>query len=353
MRVIRESVHGERGAVATLLVLLGVVFLGMLALAVDGGLMLVKFRGVRTANDAAALASALSCAMGEGQPAADAQANSYAAANVSDAVTVAAPVYDPACDAPAGKVTVRYGGSQNLMFSPVVGVSSPKPVNAAATAVWGAAGASNRVSPLMLDMNRMSDCEIPFGPDLYEGKVCTFWWDNDQDFLGNAAWGLMNLSQWGVSPTTGCSNAGQSQYQEWIEFGFPGILQLNDPPPTYVCRDSGFFGGALDRGIQKAIDSGDPYAFPVNDSANQIDRDGALCPPPDCTPDKYYIVGFAWLRLTGLYRRQDPEFATFCGGFPASANARCLVAEWVGFSTSGLRPGGGQNFGLISIGLTE
>jgi Flp pilus assembly protein TadG len=352
MRVSRRSLHEERGAVATLLVLLGVVFLGMLALAVDGGLLLVKFRGVRTANDAAALAAALSCATGEGQASADGQADMLAASNVSDAVTLAAAVYDPACDAPAGKVTVRYGGSQRLMFSPVVGVSSPKPVDAAATATWGAAGASNRVSPLMLDMNRMSDCQIPFGPDLYEGKVCTFWWDNDPDNLGNAAWGLMNLGLWGVSPGSGCSNAGQAQYQEWIEFGFPGVLELNAPDPTYVCRDSGFFGGALDRGIEKAIATGQPYAFPINDSTNQVDRNGAVCPPP-CTPDKYYIVGFGWMKLTALYRRQDPEYATYCGAFPASANARCLVAEWVGFSTSGLAPGGGQNFGLISIGLTE
>ncbi|HEV8420184.1 MAG TPA: hypothetical protein VGR13_02370, partial [Actinomycetota bacterium] len=70
------------------------------------------------------------------------------------------------------------------------------------------------------------------------------------------------------------------------------------------------------------------------------------------TPDKYYIIGFAWLKLSGIYRPQDADYATYCGGFPSTANSRCLVAEWVGFSTSGLSPGGGQNFGLISIGLS-
>lgn len=348
----RQSLSEERGAVATLLVLLGVVFLGMLALAVDGGLLLVKFRGIRTANDAAALAAALSCARGDGQAAAGAQADSLAAANVSDAAALAAAVYDPACDAPAGTVRVQYGGSQDLMFSPVVGVSSPKPVGAAATATWGAAGAANRVSPLMLDANRLSDCNVPYGPDLYEGKECVFWWDNDPDNLGNAGWGLMNLDQWGVSSTAGCSNAGQASYRAWIEFGYPRELALNTPDPTYVCRDSGFFGGALDNAIRNGIASGQPFAFPVNDSSQQVDRNGALCAPP-CTPDKYYIVGFAWLRLSGLYRRQDAQFATYCGAFTSSANARCLVAQWVGFSTSGLSPGGGQNFGLISIGLSE
>ncbi len=350
-----SRLHEERGANAVMVALLLVVLLGMLSLSVDGGFLYLKFRGMRNANDAAALAAALSCAKGEGQVEADAQADLLATRNVSDANDdLAPPVYDPSCDAPAGKVTVHYEGEQKLFFSQVVGVSSPKPVGATATASWGLAGGAARVAPLMLSMDRLSDCDIPYGENLVIHETwCSFWWDNDPDNLGNAAWGLMNLDQWNVLPTDQCSNAGQSSYASWLEFGFPGTLLMNPyPEPTYACRDSGFFGGALDNAIETAIATGEPYAFPVNDPSQQIDSDGNLCPSPGCTPDKYYIVGFAWLKLIGIYRWQDPEFATYCGGFPATANSRCLVAQWEGFTTSSIL-GGGATFGnMIAVTLS-
>ncbi len=351
----------QRGANAVIVAILLVVLLGMLSLSVDGGFLYSKYRGMRNANDAAALAAALSCAKGEHQAAADTQATALATANVSDAVAVTAPVYDPNCDSPAGKVTVHYKGQQALFFSQVVGVSSPKTVSATATAAWGAAGGASNVSPLMLSMDRLSSCNIPFGPGLVPGvSKCAFYWNNSAAVLGNASWGLMNLTEWNVSPTFNCSNAGQSSYANWLQAGFPGALLLNSPLPTYACRDSGFFGGALDNDIQRAIASNHPYAFPVNDPTKQIDRNGNLCPPPNCTPDKYDIIGFASLQLvdlcvgtgSGTWRSCAPSNATYCVGFAVDPNARCLVSVWEGFSTEGLVPGGGQNFGLVSVSLT-
>lgn len=347
----------ERGVTAVTVALLLVVLIGMLSLSVDGGFLYLKYRGMRNANDAAALAAALSCAKGEGQAVADAQADDLAVRNVGDAVAVEPPLYTPSCNPDAGKVTVHYEGKQALFFSQVVGVGSPKPVGATATASWGLASGAARAAPLMLSMDRLSDCEIPYGESLVVGQTwCAFWWDNSTENLGNAAWGLMNLEQFNVAPTDQCNNAGESSYGDWLEFGFPGTLMMNDPPePTYACRDSGNFGGAINNDIEKAIASGNKYAFPVNDPSKQVDSDGNICPSPGCPrPDKYYIVGFAWLTLKFLFTKQDPEFSTYCSGFPeADSNSRCLVAQWEGFTTSGLLGGGGASFGnMIAVTLS-
>ncbi len=354
MRV-RMRPNDERGAYAVLLAILLVVLLGMLSLTVDGGLLWLKYRGIRTSNDAAALAAALSCAKKEGLGAANARADQLATANVADASQVTANAYTPSCDAASGTVTVHYGGWQQLYFSRVVGFSSPRQAAARATAKWGGAGGSADVSPLMLSMNRLGTCRIPPDPPPAPGTElkCAFWWDNSPTYLGNAAWGLMNLDEWNVQPAEGCSNAGQSSYKDWLLNGYPGALLINDPPqPTYACRDSGYFGGALDNDIARAIARGVPYAFPVNDPSKQIDRNGNLCPPPNCTPDKYYIIGFAWLKLIALYKWKDAGYAQWCSSFPADSNARCLLTQWVGFSTSGILGGGGQNFGLVAVALT-
>jgi Flp pilus assembly protein TadG len=351
----------EGGANAVIVAILLVVLLGMLSLSVDGGFLFLKFRAMRNANDAAALAAALSCAKGEGLAAANGQADALAADNVADALRVTDPVYTPSCAPAAGKVMVHYKGQQSLFFSQVVGVSSPKTVSATATATWGKAGGASNVSPLMLNMNRLSSCNIPDGPGLVPGVTkCTFFWNNGQ--LGNAAWGLMNLQQWNVQPAANCSNAGQTSYASWLQYGFPGALVLNNPPPTYVCRDSGFFGGALDNDIQQAIATGNPYAFPVNDSSKQLDKNGVLCPAPSCTsPDKYDVVGFAWLKLVdlcvgtggGRWRCGSLLSLPLCQAYQADSNSRCLVTEWEGFTTNGLYGNGGGSFGnLIAVALT-
>jgi hypothetical protein len=345
----------ERGAYAVLMAILLVVLVGMLSLTVDGGLMWLKYRGIRTSNDAAALAAALSCAKKEGLNAANARADQFATANVADAAQLTPNAYSPSCDASSGSVTVRYGASQQLYFSRVVGFSSPREASSWATAKWGGAGGSADVSPLMLNMNRLGTCQIPPNPPPAPGTdlKCAFWWDNSPSYLGNAAWGLMNLDEWDVSPTQNCSNAGQASYKDWLLNGYRDPLVINDPPaPTYACRDSGFFGGALDNDIAKAIQRGVPYAFPVNDPSKQIDSNGNICLAPSCSPDKYYIIGFAWLKLVALYGWKDKGYSQYCGAFPADSNARCLLTQWVGFSTTGILGGGGQNFGLIAVALT-
>ena len=53
----------DSGATAVIVAILILVLVGMLSLAVDGGILWAKYRGIRTANDAAALAAAVFLAL--------------------------------------------------------------------------------------------------------------------------------------------------------------------------------------------------------------------------------------------------------------------------------------------------
>jgi hypothetical protein len=356
----------ESGAVAVMVAILLVVMVGMLALTVDGGLLWTKFRAVRTANDAAALAAAYSCATGEGLAGAEAVATEVATANVADATNVEPNEYPQGCEISGGEVTVHYGGQQEMMFGPAIGISSPKPVLTEATATWGGAGGAANVVPLMLSMQRLSDCDIPYddaGIPTTIGAECFFWWDNgtaqDQTALTNAEWGLIDLRTWDTEPWAACpGNASQGEVSDWIYDGFPGSL-LVDPisppgPPTYVCRGAGFQGGALNNDIN--AQAGDLLFFPVNDSSQQVRSDGTLCRPNGldgaCSVHKYAIVGFAVLTVVQVWTGQQAQLKC---NHPADNNGslRCLEAVWMGFQPGGiLGSGGGQNFGLFAVALT-
>jgi hypothetical protein len=359
----------ESGATAVLVALLLVVMVGMLALSVDGGLLWTKLRRIRTANDAAALAAAYSCAKGEGLSAAEAMAASVAQANVADAVATLPAEFTPGCVVAGGQVTVHFGGQQGLMFGPAVGVASPKPVAAQATALWGGAGGASNIAPLMLSLDRLSDCDIPNGPPggppLADGAPCFFWWDNgtpnDTDALTNAEWGLVDLTTWGVDAFGSCGgNVSQSDVGTWIDVGYPGSLLIDDPPGfEYVCRGSGFQGNALNNDVN--AEAGQKLFFPVNDPSQQLGPDGALCRPDeldpldedgDCTVQKYAMVGFAVLEVVRVWTGQDAQ--DMCGEVSTNnGSLRCLHVLWRGFQTGGLSPNpNSPNLGLFAVALT-
>lgn len=359
MRVIERVRREESGATAAIVAILLLTIVGMLSLSADGGLLWAKYREIRTANDAAALAAAYSCATGEGLTSAEAEANSIATANVSDAVPTQPGAYPQGCAIEGGRVTVFYGGQQALMFAPAIGISSPRPVAAQATATWGGAGAAPNVAPLMLSMNRLSTCDIPDGPDLVVGvSTCFFWWDNgtrnDTTALTNAEWGLVDLGTWGVDPAGPCGgNVSQSEVGSWIGTGFPGSL-LIDLSPEYVCRGNGFQGNALNNDINAR--TGDILFFPVNDPQQQVQSGGALCRPNGvdgaCTVEKYAIVGFAALEVMRVWTGQQAQ--DMCG-HPAANNGsiRCLEVVWQGFQPGGLAPNPNvPNLGLFAVALT-
>ena len=380
--ILRRAPNGEAGATLIIVALSLIALFGMMVLVVDVGSVLFVRRALVNAADAAALAAAQSCSHKEGTAAADFQAGFYADANHEGTVVAGGyPRYFPRCDAPAGLVTVRVTIDTPLFFAPVLGAPPDTPVTTQATAVWGGAGAGEKVAPLMLSMDRLSDCEIPPDdpeglPD--EGQICAFWWNNSNKGgkanpdLANAEWGTLDLLNWDILPPVHCTNSTPPQFEEWMLRGFPLPLPIDsdfyggipNDTHTYVCRGQGNFGAALDKDIQDVIDLDPDQAlyFPVNRPSSQIDSDGVICSPADyaatgCGVDKYDIVGFAYLYVDAIYRGNTDEALTACSHLvpppERDANARCMVTRWVSFSNEGLIPREGENFGVVPVALIE
>jgi Flp pilus assembly protein TadG len=353
MRVIQPRLGEEKGAAATFVAVGLVIMLGMAALVIDEGWLIGSRRRIVQGTDASALAAAMSCGLREGQASADGVAVQYAQANEADAqIADGYPFYDPSCDAPSGAVTVEFTSEEPQFFAPAVDRPATGQVRWRATAVWGAATGASGVMPFMLSAGRLTDCEIPPPDPDYDPGTCHFAFNNGD--IGNAQWGGMNLNQWNVSPTSGCSSAGTSQSISWIQNGSP-FLSMNWPDPTYVCRDTGM---AVPVWNELGSLAGQVRQFPVNDPTGisgtghgQVDAGGALCPPP-CSPHKYDIIGFAELRIISVLRGNQGG-AEACPGLPSDPNSWCLTAEWVGFSTeAGSEPCVGcQNFGVVAVRL--
>jgi Flp pilus assembly protein TadG len=356
-------IRDERGATAVLLALTLVVLIGIVALSIDGGLLLSKYRQVRRASDAGALAAAISC--GKQEPPdptgkAIASAGTYTAANVDTTAPAApaptvtfknlngTPVSPQSCNGmSAGKVTVQYTVQQPLIFGPAIGVSSPKPVSASATAIWGAAGGANNVVPLMISF-RNTDCNIPNGTP---PQTCHFWIDDD--FPGLSTFGIMNLSTWGYAAGQTCPSGGQSaDLNTAIDSGWPDALLLTTNP-TYVC---GVNDNSVHANVASHINNILPHSFlfPVNAPALQVPP----CPNGSTTcaaPDKYAIIGFAEMTVTRRIENNN-QAQTLCAGVssPGSGgNYRCIEAVWTGWNTTGYSPGGGTNFGTIAVTLGQ
>ncbi len=355
MRVRWLEPQRERGAVLLIVAISLIALLGFVGLVVDLGGLVARRRAMVQGADAAALAAAQSCGRQEGAGSAIAQADQYAADNESVATQVQPPQFDPDCDAPAGQVTVWYQGEYDLYVAPLLGLGSQGTVTAQATAIWGGAGGLEGVMPFMLNYGRLNrQCDIP----LVEGSVCTFWLNN-QD-IGNAQWSAINLNEWNVAPTAGCTSAGTVQTIDWIQNG-SDALSLNWEKPTYVCRDTGVATPVFTEPNGLASLAGEIRYFPVNDAYGdmsppvtpyqhgQVDQNGVPCPPP-CSPHKYDIVGFAVLEIVSVERGNQGGEIT-CNR-PPDANAWCLKAVYRGYVTSGSEPGG-VNLGIVAVQLVK
>ena len=362
---------GENGATLVIITLSLLAMFGMMVLVVDVGSLLYARRALVNSADAAALAAAQSCGGKEGTATASIQAQFYAVANQSGAVVVSGfPKYFPSCDSPAGLVTVRVTSVRPLFFAPVLGADAETPVTTEATASWGGAGIGEKVAPLMLSANRLSDCQIPpENPRSVPEQICEFWWNdaggppNDPSVLANAEWGTLDLVNWDVAGNFNCPQGGvPPEFSEWMLEGYFAPLPINSPNPprhTYVCRGKGNFGASLDNIIDQVIGQDPPVFlyFPVNQPASQVDRNGAVCSPDmfdTCSVQKYDIIGFARLEILAIYRGRNAWEQ--CPGIPQAerdANARCLITRWVGYTPDGLDPQGGQNFGLVPVRLVK
>jgi hypothetical protein len=343
----------ESGVTAVMLAILLVVVIGMIALTVDGGLLWVKHRQVRGANDAAALAAAMSCALGKTQAEADASADGVAVANVADAAQLDPNAYDPSCNPDAGRVRVRYYGWQELMFGPAVSVSSPKQVVGTAVGVWGAAGGADGVVPVMISAGALNNCDVPSGTG---DKDCVFWWH--KDVVSQATWSVLDLNTWPSEPGGEChSNFTPPTPPNQAVDGFPHALLL-ESNPTYVCTQTGAVTSVMNA-MNDYIPPPHSFLFPVNDPAAQVDENGNVCAfGSDCQVEMYAIIGFVELEV--YYFDKGPQAYNACKAkVPSIPNVRskgdffCMMATWKGYSTGGYLPGGGAPFGLVAIALEE
>jgi hypothetical protein len=336
----RANPRDERGATAVLVAISLVALMGMVVLVVDLGSLLVLRRRMVNAADAAALAAAESCALGQGRVQAGSGANALATRNVAVAKRDGGLVFDGTCDEGTGTVTVRYVARQSLFFAPVLGFASHSTVAATAKASWQPAGNAKPL-PIQLNLDWLKEqCHIP-SPEI--GTECDFWYDNAD--LGNAQWGYMNLDQWNVSPSFGCSNTGSSTRSDWIHHDYPDFRVLNGTPPgsepTYACADSGHSSRDW---MDLRDEVGTIKFFPVNDPSGQLDNSGAVAPPP-ATPDKYDIVGFAALYIRSVLKGDNPNAvglpgdAGSCSGtnsFTTTPPANVLVLDTLGCTGLGV-----------------
>ena len=355
MRV-RVRLRDDSGATAVIVAILILVLVGMLALAVDGGILWAKYRGVRTANDAAALAAAYSCATGEGLAGAETAADDIAAANVADAASTQAGTYPQGCGGGrSGHRLLRRGADTDVRTGDRV--SSPRPVAAQATALWGGAGGASNVAPPMLSVDRLSDCDIPDGPELVVGvSRCFFWWDNgtpnDTTALTNAEWGLVDLTTWATSRGELRRKCQPERRGQLITNGYLAR-------PSSTRRPSTSAGERLpgERTQQRhRAQVGEILFFPVNDPQQQVQSGGTLVRPDGvdgpCTVQKYAMVGFAALEVVHVWTGQDAQ--AMCDQIATNnGSLRCLEAVWQGFQPGGLTPDPDVlNLGLFAVALT-
>jgi Flp pilus assembly protein TadG len=350
VRYLTRNLHRDEEGVTVVIVVLSLVALfGMLVLVVDVGGLLLKRREMVNGSDAAALAAAKTCASQTDTTDPETQADAYAMSNVASLGTGSGGIVtDPNCDTgESGYVTVEYTSGQKLFFAPVLGAGNNGNVVTEATAAWGPLG-GGAIVPLVIEMGTLQGpCEIPdpdFDPDVDPPKTCPLWYNNND--LGNADWGFMNLDEWGVAGDAQCTNAGSNNRANWIANDYPSPLYLNgDPPgsvPTYVCVDTGHTTRDWNDLVTR-MQANPTVLFPVNDCAGQVDKTGTVSPCP-ATPDKYDIVGFVKLQLISVLKGNDQSTtdgtpcAVDCGG-QAMQTGNCG-------SNTNLGPSGAGAYGL-------
>jgi Flp pilus assembly protein TadG len=307
----RLDPENERGATLVIVVLSIVAIFSMLVLTVDVGGLLLRRRSLVNGADSAALAAGQTCLDTADNRDPAAVANTYANTNASGLNATGNPIVanqncfagmTAADKGDAGWVTVQFQTSQQLFFAGVLGFGNNQSVAGGATAAFGPASTGFAL-PIVLESGQLQGaCKVPDGVTV--GDTCAFWYDNNN--LGAADWGFMNLDQWGVSPTTNCSNAGSSSRSDWIANGYPTELFLNGTPagssPTYVCTDTGHSSRDWS---DLSAEVGQIKTFPVNDCSGQLDSSGVPAPCP-ATPDKYDVVGFTKLLVKAVYKGDDP-----------------------------------------------
>jgi Flp pilus assembly protein TadG len=324
----------ERGATLAIVGISLICLLGMLVLTFDLGRGEAIKRNMVNAADAAALAAARECGLGQGY-----DSSLRAAGQLVDENNEAADVAgfqlaraDCVPAPPEGKnhVTVTARVPQEYFFAQIFGFDGGT-VTADATAEWEA-GVVNPV-PLKVDQLKVKDCTTDgMGnprPAGYAGPECAMPYEKLPGFSGSDR-GILDFPEgWPIqgqdsNPKNCTSNAGGSRdLQNYIDqMGMTGAnafrAVLWNPPPTYACAE----GGVNADGVQAILNWINATAgqnlvvfFPV------VACDGQPTPgdPDSCYPwvsrsgrQAYPVVDFVGLRVVGAWKgRAARQHCTF------------------------------------------
>lgn len=286
MRVIRSRLMRLRddqdGAVVMIVAVCLMIFLGMLVLTVDLGRGVAFKRQVVNGTDAAALAAAQQCALGNGTFAAQDAANTVLGQNVDLPVAITS-IEMPECDTPAGTepkfVTVTTSADIDYFFAPIFGIESGD-IATRSVAIWAAAQI-NPV-PIMVDQDQLEACGIVLNePPPEDQDPCPL--EYDKDALGEPSWGALGLPWWGDRSAWLDSQKCKMDANTLIDIisngGYTEPLDLNGNPPgsaaTYVCVDNG-----LSDSVWSALE-GQTLIFPVID----VDTSEGYIVPPNSKPN--------------------------------------------------------------------
>jgi hypothetical protein len=318
---VNRFLNNESGATLVIVVITMFVLMGMCALAIDAAALITARRQMVRAADSAALAAAQSCATNQDGEA-SAKADEFATSNFQSATGSIVNV-TPACNnTRGGLVTVRYEGTQDLYFAPILGPwASEYNVPARATAMWGISQTGS-VLPLEFALSAGGaafPCSVDGArrrvPITFVGNTCKFWFDPNRDHgqTDDSNWGFLNLNQpdgWPEtagaqnSPTRHCPRPGNNDIRNWLSG--PGVeVDLVDEV-TWVCVADGRGGASDSSQLFEALTaleydkSGKIFMLPINDP-DEMNNGGF-----NSGNTKYAIVGFAHVAIKKIWQGNDP-----------------------------------------------
>lgn len=307
--------HGgrDRGASTIFVVLMMPILILAGAFVFDGGRGVVARRETQNAADAGALAKATDCARAI-------PTTSFTPYQTNGAILANAPT----CGSDS-RTTVTMSKTIDLAFVP--GGGGSRTVTRSATARWGTLGSAT-ATPVVI-----SSCE--YSTALLDGTTDVFF------LLDNPR------------PQSGCSS-------------LPGGFSLLDGSPGDRCAvaitsgsaatgPTGQPGNALQQIIPCITNSTAP-ALP-RDVLIAI-YDSVACQAANCQGnDRYPIIGFAMLRITGYSlngnRVAGVGMPRDCPGAPRQGTTSCIRGDFIRFVTSQGTPGTSTNFGLLQVSLVS
>ncbi len=273
MRVSRD----QRGAVAVIVAICAVMIFGFAAYAIDSGHLWAARRGLVTAADAAALASAKDYALGK--PGCATAAGSFVTSNNSLASVNSC---SPSVGLSSGHVTLDAKRSVGFSFAGILGTKS-KQIHAITTAEWGIpTGAANlRPFGLCLGANlQMAQwLNLPSGPVGDSGTIRITYGKSQPTACGTNVPG-----NWGVLDFDGGSNS-NNDTKNWTRSGYPGVVSVGQNVPG----DTGAYSNSLDTELAFLQSSGQAFVLPVFDIAAGNGSNA-----------QFHIVAFVFVKLVGF-----------------------------------------------------